>query len=82
MTSVAILDLEVKLIPDYFKLCFKRLVVLKIVRNDISFTVLVYIVKKILIFLFSNMALAAILKNGLFKVFPKQISRGIGANFF
>ena len=65
MTSAAILDLEVKMIPKYFKWYFIRFVMLKIVRNDTFFIVIVYLVQEILIFVIFKMALAAILKNGL-----------------
>ena len=37
MTSAAILDLEVKMIPKYFKWCFIRFVMLQIVGNDTFF---------------------------------------------
>ena len=77
----AILDLKVKIVPKHNCYHSIRSVVPKLVGNDISYALLANLIQEISLFLVINMALAAILKNGLSKYFPATFGRCMGAYF-
>ena len=81
MDLAAILDLKVKIVSKHNGCYSIRSVVPKLVGNDSEYAPLVNLVQEISLFLAFNMALAAILKNGLLKYFPATVGRCMGAYF-
>ena len=81
MALAAILDLKVKIVPKHNGYYFIRSVVPKLVGNDTLCAPLANLAQEISLFLVFNMALAAILKNGLLKYFPAIFGRCMGAYF-
>ena len=81
MALAAILDLKVTIVPKHNGYYSIISVVSKLVENESLYAPLANLVQEISRFLVLNMALAAILKNGLLKYFPAIIGRCMGAYF-
>ena len=81
MALAAILDLKFKIVSKYNGYYFIRSVVPNLVGNDTLYAHLANLVQEISLFLAFNMALAAILKNGLLTYFPATFGRCMGAYF-
>ena len=82
MALATILDLKFKIESKHNGYYFIRSVVLKLVGNYTLYAPLANLVQEISLFLAFNMALAAILKNGLLKYFPATFGRCRGAYYF
>ena len=73
------MDLKVKIIPKHNHSIMS--VMQKSIGNDTSYAPLANLVQQRSLFLVSNMAVAAILKNRLLEYFPAIFGRDMGANF-
>ena len=83
MALAAILDLKVKIVPNITAIILLNLAVPKLVGNDTLYAPLAKLVQDIIsLFIVFNMALAAILNNGLLKYFPTTFGRCMGGLLF